>query len=429
MTIVATVVAAFALVITLAMVSVLAAAETSVAVVHRGRARRLAETGEHGGTAFDALAEHPSRLAAAHAASVILGVALSTAALTWALDIAWSALPPWTDAAIAMLIAFAVVFSLGEALPRAIALANPEDVGLAASPAALAVSGVLGPFVRVLALPWTRLTALITGVRGPSLPWFETGEEHRFGSSDEEQAAHEAEEDDFMEAVSGLHEKIVREVMVPRTDMVAIEDTASLQETLEMITAAGVSRVPVYHETLDDIRGVLYAKDLLPRIGPDGGPVRPADIVRPALFVPETKPVEELLREMRRRTHIAIVADEYGGTAGLVTIEDLLEEIVGEIFDEYDPEVSLVTELPDGGFRVDARLPVDEFDERFGTVLDVEADTAGGLFTELAGRIPLVGETVEVQGVRLTVDEMEGNRVRQLIVERAPTQSEETRDE
>jgi CBS domain containing-hemolysin-like protein len=213
--------------------------------------------------------------------------------------------------------------------------------------------------------------------------------------------------------------------MVPRTDMVAIEDTASLPEALAAITAAGVSRVPVYHEDLDDVRGILYAKDLLPALAAGDPSVQVAALARPALFVPETKPVDDLLREMRRRTHIAIVADEYGGTAGLVTIEDLLEEIVGEIYDEYDPQVAMVTTLPDGRVRVDARMGVDEIDERFGTSLDVEADTAGGLFTEIAGHIPQVGESVAIEGLRLTVEEMEGNRVRQLVVESAPVQKDE----
>jgi CBS domain containing-hemolysin-like protein len=272
------------------------------------------------------------------------------------------------------------------------------------------------------------MTRLITGEKVADVPWMDAAEGHRTGTGEEEAAEGEQDED-MLEAVAGLELKIVREVMVPRTDMVAIEDTASIAEALEAIVAAGVSRVPVYHETLDDVRGVLYAKDLLPALADPTSTARPIELVRPALFVPETKAIEDLLREMRRRTHIAIVADEYGGTAGLVTIEDVLEEIVGEIFDEYDPQVAMVTELEDGRVRIDARLAVDEIDERFGTALDVEADTAAGLFTELAGHIPQAGESVEVQGLRFTVEEMEGNRVRQLIIESAPAlRDEETHE-
>jgi CBS domain containing-hemolysin-like protein len=311
---------------------------------------------------------------------------------------------------------------LGEALPRAMVTANPEDVGLAVAPAARLVTAVFYPLARVLSAPWTAGTRLITGERGPDAPWAQVGEGYRAGD-DESQASEEAEA--ILDAVAGLDRKVAREVMVPRTDMIAIEDTASLTEALAEITAAGVSRMPVYHDTLDDIRGILYAKDLLPALAEPKPGALPADLVRPALFVPETKPVGELLREMRRRTHIAIVADEYGGTAGLVTIEDLLEEIVGEIYDEYDPQVAMVTTLPDGRVRMDARMSIDDLDELFGTVLEVEGDTAGGLFTELAGHIPQAGESVEVQGLRCTVEKMEGNRVRQLVVEPVPPYEDE----
>jgi CBS domain containing-hemolysin-like protein len=147
------------------------------------------------------------------------------------------------------------------------------------------------------------------------------------------------------------------------------------------------------------------------------GPV--AALARAPYYVPETKPVEELLAEMRAKTHIAIVADEYGGTAGLVTLEDLIEEIVGEISDEYDREESLLVDLGGGHYRVDARLPVDDLNERFGTEIETDADSVGGLFTELAGRIPEAGESIEVEGLRLTVTDLQGTRVRQLRVEPA----------
>ncbi len=146
-----------------------------------------------------------------------------------------------------------------------------------------------------------------------------------------------------------------------------------------------------------------------------------AGLARAPYFVPETKPVQELLLEMRTRTHIAIVADEYGGTAGIVTLEDLLEEIVGDISDEYDREEPLLTQLSPERYRVDARLPVDELNELFGTDIDTEADSVGGLFTEVAGRIPEVGESLTIEGLRVTVEVLEGTRIRQLSVEPADT--------
>lgn len=405
---------------------VMSAAEACVRSVPPQRLRRLRESAVRGSDALGALAERPSHVGAVHALVSGLAVASISAVAASILAALMVGVPLWLDVTAAVIAGAAVVFVFAEALPRAIAAANPEGVGLAVARVARSLTEVFYPVARLLSAPSTGMTRLVTGERSSDVPW-EDADEQR-STSDDDSASGDLDED-YFDAGSGLERKVVREVMVPRTDMVAIEDTATVSEALAVITAAGVSRVPVYHDTLDDVVGVLYAKDLLPYLAAGSLEARPIDMVRPALFVPETKAIEDLLREMRHRTHIAIVADEYGGTAGLVTIEDLLEEIVGEIYDEYDPRVSMVTTLPDGRIRVDARLAVGEIDERFGTLLHVEADTAGGLFTELAGRIPQVGESVEVQGLRFTVEEMEGNRVRQLVVEPAPQHEEEDRDD
>jgi putative hemolysin len=416
MTVASTFIAIIVTVLVVAACFVTSAAEAAVRAVSPARARRLRESGERGSVPFDALVERPGRLGGAHALVSGLAFASVASVSAWALQALWIGVPEWADALTGVVLGAVIVFALGEALPRAIAAANPEDVGLALAPGARAITALAHPVARVLSAPWTAATRVITGEGVAAVPWPDAGDGHRSGGQD---AAPDAEAEAMMDAFVGLERKVVREVMVPRTDMVAIEDTASLQEALVVITAAGVSRVPVFHETLDDIRGILYAKDLLPSLAGPAPDVDLARLARPALFVPETKPVDDLLREMRRRTHIAIVADEYGGTAGLVTIEDLLEEIVGEIFDEYDPEVAMVTTLPGGRVRVDARLGIGEIDELFGTALEVEADTAAGLFTELSGHIPTPGESVEVQGLKFTVEAMEGHRVRQLIVEPA----------
>jgi putative hemolysin len=406
---------------------VTSAAEAAVRALSPARVRRLRESSAQGAAGLAHLADRPSHVGATHA--LVTGVATVSVTLAAASVLALfpTGLPLWAVTVCAAVVGVVVVFAVGEALPRAIVAANAEDLGLLVAPLASGLTSLLYPVARLLAAPSTGMTRLVTGERSPDVPWEDAAEEMR--SSSDEESPEGGDVDGMYDAVSGLERKVVREVMVPRTDMVAIEDTATIVEALAAVTAAGVSRVPVYHDTLDDIRGILYAKDLLPHLADGSAGMRPIDLVRPALFVPETKPIEDLLREMRRRTHIAIVADEYGGTAGLVTIEDLLEEIVGEIFDEYDPQVPMVTALPDGRVRVDARLTVGEIDERFGTDLDVEADTAGGLFTELAGRIPQVGESVEFQGLRFTVEEMEGNRVRQLLVESAPKNEEDDDDE
>jgi len=403
-----------------------AAVETSVRSVPATRARRLRDAAERGARAFDEIVEKPAHLGGAHA--LLSGVAFASVAVITAMALSqmWVGVAVWADDLMGVAVAVILVFAFGEALPRALASANPEDVGLALAPAARVLTIALYPVARVLSAPFTSATRLVTGERVSAVPWADSHEGHR---ADDEDLQNSEETEAMIDAFVGLERKVVREVMVPRTDMVAIEDNATLQEALAIITDAGVSRVPVYHETLDDICGVLYAKDLLPALVDPARAVNLSELLRPALFVPETKPVDDLLREMRRRTHIAFVADEHGGTAGLVTIEDLLEEIVGEIFDEYDPEVAMVTTLEDGTTRIDARLSIDEIDELFGTVLETEADTAAGLFTDLAGHIPQTGESVEVEGLKFTVEAMEGNRVRQLLVEPVPAHEDEETDE
>ena len=316
-----------------------------------------------------------------------------------------------------------VTFALAGALPRTLAVANPERVGLDAAVPALIAANLFYPVARVLGAPWAWTMHVASGERGPSA--WSTGAEYRSVETDEETEREEAEEA-LLEAVSDFAEKVAREVMVPRTDVAALPDTATTEDAVHLIQETGYTRLPVYHETIDDVRGVLYAKDLLVActVSSTGGSVR--ELARAPYFVPETKPVQELLLEMRTRTHIAIVADEYGGTAGIVTLEDLLEEIVGDISDEYDREEPLLTQLAEERYRVDARLPIDDLNEVFGTDIDAEGDSVGGLFTEIAGHIPDVGESLVIEGLRLTVDVLEGTRIRQLLVE--PADDEEGDD-
>jgi CBS domain containing-hemolysin-like protein len=413
-------------VLALAGAAVLSAAGSAVGLLARPRTRRLIEANRPGAEALDALVERPSRLAGASALWHAITYAAAAGALgRVALELAVE--HPTLAIAAGSAIAVVLVFSLGEALPRTLAVHNPERVGLAAAPAALRMTGVLEPVARLLGMGW-RWVAGLVAEEPVSDAWL-TGDEYRAEPTDEEDAARETTEEAFIEAVVDFAEKIVREVMVPRTDMGCLEDTTTIPEAIAIIGESGYSRLPVYHETLDDIVGVLYAKDLLGCMGEGSCPAAVASIAREAYFVPETKPVDELLLDMRqRKTHIALVADEYGGTAGLVTIEDLLEEIVGEIFDEYDTAEEMVVSLEDGTMLLDARLPIDDFNDLFGTEIELEADSIGGLFVELAGRIPEPGDTVEVEGVRITAREVEGTRVRRLAVEPGANREKEIDD-
>jgi CBS domain containing-hemolysin-like protein len=234
----------------------------------------------------------------------------------------------------------------------------------------------------------------------------------------------EAEEQEELKLISSVLEfsdTLVREVMVPRLDMVTVDRGATTDEVLDIVVEQGFSRIPVVGEGSDDIVGFVYAKDLLGSIDRAGGPEPVTDIMRPVYFVPETKRVPDLLRDMQsRQQHMAIVVDEFGGTAGLVTIEDLLEELVGEIIDEYDTEESMFLEEEGGSYLVDGRFPVEDLEE----VLDAqlahdEWDTIGGLILDLAGRVPTVGEIFEERSVRFEVVGVQGRRVTQVRVARS----------
>lgn len=241
--------------------------------------------------------------------------------------------------------------------------------------------------------------------------------------ADEDDVDEDADEDheEEMELISSVLEfsdTIVREVMVPRTDMVTVHASASTDEALDVILASGKSRIPVTGDDLDDVVGVLYARDLLTLFDRGAGPRTVNKLMRPAHFVPETKRVSELFRELQhQKVHLAIVVDEFGGTAGLVSMEDLIEEILGEIADEYDTEEVLVEALPDGAYLVDARLSVDDLATLVGRTLpDEDWDTVGGLILGLAGRVPEEGESFEVDHLRLTAERVQGRRVAQVRV-------------
>jgi len=232
---------------------------------------------------------------------------------------------------------------------------------------------------------------------------------------------HESERE-MLQSVFDLGDTIVREVMVPRTEVVWVEGSKTLRQAVHLADRSGFSRVPVIGEDVDDVLGVVYVKDLIARLlsldGDDRGP-QVTELMRPAVFVPESKNVDQLLREMQRdRTHVAIVVDEYGGTAGLVTMEDIVEEIVGEITDEYDPDTPAPIEhLDDGSVRVSARLPVEDLGEVFDVELPAEdVETVGGLLAQLLGRVALPGSEAEINGLHLVAEGGTDRRGRQRVM-------------
>jgi CBS domain containing-hemolysin-like protein len=230
----------------------------------------------------------------------------------------------------------------------------------------------------------------------------------------------EAQERELISSVLEFTDTIVREVMVPRTDMITVPASASTDEALDVVLEAGRSRIPLSGDGVDDIVGLLYARDLL-QLFDDEAPSRPCgDIARAPYFVPETKHIAQLMREMQAsQVHMAIVVDEFGGTAGLVTIEDLVEEIVGEIADEYDSEEPLITPLEGGSYLIDARLDIESLAGLLGVeVPSDEWDTVGGLVLGLAGRVPREGEIFEYDGFTITAQQVQGRRVSKVRVAR-----------
>ncbi|HEX9023303.1 MAG TPA: hemolysin family protein [Geobacteraceae bacterium] len=246
----------------------------------------------------------------------------------------------------------------------------------------------------------------------------------------EEEGLINEEENEMIRSIFALGDTVVREIMVPRTDMACVTVNAPVREVLNSIIACGHSRIPVFDGTVDNIVGLIYAKDLLKYWGMDEAQVELKNILRPPYFIPESKNLEELLHEFKKkRIHIAIVIDEYGGTSGLVTIEDLLEQIVGDIQDEYDLEEEWLVEEADGAIVVDARLPIEELEEHFGIEIEREKfDTVGGLIFHLTGRIPAVGEKVENGAIRLTVLEADERRIGKVRINRLAKDIEGTEE-
>ncbi|MGW1992239.1 hemolysin family protein [Embleya sp. NPDC001921] len=306
--------------------------------------------------------------------------------------------------------------------PRTVGRQHPVTVATMGAPVLFGLARVLGPLPKLLILLGNALTP---GKGFREGPFASEAELRAFVDLAEKDSLIEDDEREMLHSVLQLGDTIVREVMVPRPDMVFIERHKTLRQAMSLALRSGYSRIPVIGENEDDVVGIVFLKDLARRstMGDPGWAKEDVDsIMRPATFVPDSKPADDLLREMQAdRTHMVVVVDEYGGTAGLVTIEDILEEIVGEITDEYDTESAPVEQLPDGAFRVTARLPVDELGELFGLELDDEdVETVGGLLAKALGRVPIPGAAAVVEGLRLIAESPSGrrNRVGTIVVSR-----------
>jgi putative hemolysin len=240
------------------------------------------------------------------------------------------------------------------------------------------------------------------------------------------------DERQMIDGILSLEEMTVRDIMVPRLDIVALDRAVKAQDMIDTITKAGHSRIPVYQESIDRILGVLYVKDLLPFVIGNTIRIPLLDLIRPAFVVPESKKLSELFTELKRtKIHMAIVADEYGGTAGLVTIEDILEEIVGEIQDEYDTETPLFEIGAEGALIADGRLPIEDVEDALKVDFEEDDDfgTLGGFVHKHLGRLPIQGDTFEAEGVRVQILAVERHRVRKLRITKLERPAEEVPEE
>ncbi|MBU8856518.1 MULTISPECIES: hemolysin family protein [unclassified Micromonospora] len=389
----------------------IAMTEAALAAVSPARAAELTRDGARGGRALQAVAGDVVRhlnlllllrlLAELTATTLVALVAVDTFGAGWRAALVTAG---------AMTVVSFVVVGVG---PRTIGRQHAYAVGRAVAPLVRWLGRALNPLASLLILIGNAVTPGKGFREGPFATQVELRE---LVDLAEQRGVVEHGERQMIHSVFALGDTIAREVMVPRTEMVWIEERKTLAQALALFLRSGFSRIPVIGENVDDVLGVLYLKDLIRRVQGDQAarqmPV--AELMRPATFVPESKPVDDLLSEMQAaRNHLVIVVDEYGGTGGLVTIEDILEEIVGEITDEYDVERPPVEHQPDGAVRVTARLPVENLGELFDTELPTdEVETVGGLLAQALGRVPIPGAEAEVAGLRLVAEGTTGRRNR-----------------
>jgi len=404
-----------------------AAVEASLARVSRARAAELVDEGVRGAKALATIEADPAqvlsvatflRVTAESAAAVLL-----TATMLQELPEQWEGA---LGAGCIMAAASFVVIGVG---PRTLGRQHAAAVGLAVAPLMLGFTRVLGPLARLLVL----IGNIVTPGRGfKDGPFASEAELRELVDMAGDNRVIADDEREMIHSVFDFGDTITRSVMVPRTDLVAVEAGTSLRASMSLFLRSGFSRVPVIGDGVDDVLGMLYLKDVTRRLHErpgDGQTELVEAAMRPALFVPDSKPVDDLLRQMQAQAgHIAIVVDEYGGTAGLVTLEDLVEEIIGDIADEYDRDEAEVEALDDGVYRVRARAHIEDVGELFDLDLeDDDVDTVGGLLAKALGKVPLVGSTAEVAGLRLTAERLQGrrNQLATVVVERSVEQDGE----
>ena len=397
--------------------AVMALSETAFVRASRIRLLNLAEEGDRRAERVLRLVERPEQTLNAVLLVLLASQMISATLLGIVLEPTFGA----AGVALGIVIEIVVVFTFAEVAPKTFAVQHAER-------AVMMVSGLLTfvtrfPPLRVLTRGFIGLANIVLPGKGLRRGPFVTEEEIlTMADVAAQEAAIETEERELIHSIFDFGDTVVREVMVPRPDMVVVDADVTVDEAIRIAISAGKSRLPAYHETTDDIVGLVFLKDLVTRSGSGEGNESVRHVLRPANFVPESKRIAELLRGMQtEKFHMAIVIDEHGGTAGLVTMEDLLEEIVGEITDEYDADEPRVERLAGGALRVPGRTPIDEINELLGEELPSgEWDTVGGLVFDALGHVPTEGECARVNGFVFCAERVQGRRIVTVRVTPAP---------
>ena len=422
----------FGVILALILVNALfASAEIALVTVRRSRLRELASKGSKPARRALALLDHPSRFFATIQVGVTMAgffasaIGAISAVVLLGDWIARTIEPLREQSGLISLVAVTGLISflslvLGELVPKNMALHHAERWALLSATPVELVARLAAPLVGLLRI-CTDVLLRLFGV--PSQPRFTAMRLEEIGSLVEEAEEHGAVQThsaDMIQGVIELSDTLVHEIMVPRTDIVSLPAECTIDQALRVFLESGPSRLPVYEGSLDNVLGVVHAKDLLRLLGSGSLGESIRGVMRPIVFIPEGKKVDETMRDLqRRRSHIAIVADEYGGTAGLVTLEDILEEVVGEIRDEYDVEEPEIQRLNDLEAMVSGKTPVDTVNEELELNLAKgEFDSLGGLIQDALGRIAVIGDTVDTPEVTLEVTAVSGHRIKQVRLRR-----------
>lgn len=407
-----------------------AATKEAIVSVRKSRRLQLIEEGNQAAQLVDSLAEDATRLLTTEQLILkFLGFfIIGLAAFTYTLPLVQLfSIDSFSAMVLITIAAVLITLILGELIPKEIARNFAEPIALWAIYPFNLLSHLAAPLAQMIAA----LGRLLSG------RWDKTGEYslstiteedlRTYVDASEEGGLLEKDEKEMIYSIFDLGDTLAREIMVPRIDIVAVEAEATVSEALEVILEKGHSRVPVYDDEIDNIIGILYAKDLLAHWRNGGEPRQVRGLEREVYYVPETKPVSDLLRELqKKKVHIAIVVDEYGGTAGLVTIEDILEEIVGDIQDEYDIEEFYMDRVSEDEYIFSARVDLDDINDIMSVELPTdESDTLGGLVYSMLGRVPAVGDWIDVAEVRLTVLSVEGRRIGTVKIQRLKQNQDE----